>query len=283
MGHGMAACLLRAGYPLTVIPHRNRAPIDDLVSRGAREAGAYDELAAASDVIFLCVSSSRAVEEVIDALTPGLRSGMMVVDTGTSSPDSSVSIHRRLAGQGVSFVEAPVTGGVKQAAAGELGALVGAEPGAFEEARPLLEGFCRTVHHFGMPGAGNTAKLLNNYMVLGMAALVTEAFDRARGAGVDWRKLYDVVLCGAGDSVVLRRIIGSAVNDDYRGYVFTVEGALKDLKYFCELSESSGELSELGRVVTGVYEKAVADGHGDRLLSELLAPDLQNESDKASE
>ena len=272
MGHGMASRLLDAGYEVVVIAHRNRGPVDDLVAKGAREAASYDALAADCGIVILCVSDSRAVEAVIDRLRTGLRAGMMVIDMGTSSPESTRSIHRELAGLGVAFVESPVTGGVKQAASGELGALVGAGREAFHDARPVLKCMCKTVHHFGPPGAGNTAKLLNNYMVFGIAALVTEAFGRAREAGIDWQKLYDVVICGSADSGVLRRIIGSAVRGDYRGYVFSVNGSLKDMKYFEALSESMGGVSELGRAVTQVYEQAVAEGHGDRLLSELLRP-----------
>lgn len=272
MGHGMACRLLDAGYDLAVIVHRNRGPVDDLVAHGATEVRSYDELAAGREAIVLCVSDSRAVEEAIGRLRPALRAGMMIVDTGTSSPESTRSIHRQLAGMGVSFVESPVTGGVKQAAAGELGALVGADPDVFDEVAPLLACMCSTVHHFGPPGAGNTAKLLNNYMVLGIAALVTEAFGRAREADIDWQKLYDVVVCGSADSGVLRRIIGSAVQGDYRGYVFSVDGSLKDMRYFEALCESMGGVSELGKAVTRVYEKAVSDGCGDRLLSELLRP-----------
>lgn len=276
MGHGMVSCLLAAGYPVTVIAHRNRRPIEDLVSKGANEAGDYAELASQNDVVFLCVSNSQVVEEVVEKLRPALRPGMTVIDMGTSSTEAMREIHGRLEKLGVAFVESPVTGGVKQAAVGELGALVGAEPEAFESARPLLEMVCKTVHHFGPPGAGNTAKLLNNYMVFGIAALVVEAFDKARDAGIDWRMLYDAVLCGSADSGVLRRIIGSAVEGDYKGYVFSVENSLKDLKYFNELSESMGGVSELGRAVTRIYEEAVASGRGDRLLSELLAPDTED-------
>jgi len=282
MGHGMAGCLLQAGYPVTVICHRNRRPIDDLVSRGAEEVGSWAELAVGSDVVVLCVSNSQVVEEVVQALGPALRPGMMIIDMGTSSPDSTRGLAAALDEMEVAFVEAPVTGGVKQAAAGELGALVGAAPENFESARPLLEAMCRTVHHFGPPGAGNTAKLLNNYMVFGIAALVIEAFDKARDADIDWQKLYDVVICGSADSGVLRRIIGSAVQGDYGGYVFSVDGSLKDMRYFGELSDSMGGVSELGRAVTNVYERAVAEGRGERLLSELLKPGLNNSDNDES-
>lgn len=279
MGHGMVSCLLKAGYPVSVIAHRNRRPIEDLVSKGAEEAGDYPTLAARSEVIILCVSSSKVVDTVIDALELFLQPGMTIVDMGTSSPEATRALYQRLAALEVAFVEAPVTGGVKQAAAGELGALVGAEESVFQNVRPLLAVMCKTVHHFGAPGAGNTAKLLNNYMVFGIAALVIEAFGRARDADIDWRKLYDVVICGSADSGVLRRIIGSAIEGDYKGYVFSVDGSLKDMKYFGELSESMDGVSDLGRAVTQVYEKAVVEGHGQRMLSELLAPSDQDNSE----
>lgn len=272
MGHGMASCLLAAGWPLTVIAHRQRAPIDDLVGQGAAEATSYRQLAAASDTIILCVSNSAVVQSVVESLGGALRSGMTLIDMGTSSPDATRDLAAALASRGVAFVEAPVTGGVKQAAAGQLGALVGAHAADFEAVRPLLSVMCRTLQHFGPAGSANTAKLLNNYMVFGIAALVVEAFGKARDADIDWRKLYDVVLCGSADSGVLRRIIGAATEGNYQGYVFSVDGSLKDMRYFGELSESMGGLSDLGRAVIEVYEKAVAEGHGERLLSELLAP-----------
>ena len=161
-------------------------------------------------------------------------------------------------------MEAPVTGGIKQAAAGELGALVGADDDAFNKARPVLDAMCKTVHHFGAPGSGNTAKLLNNFMVMGIAALVIESFSKADQAGIDWRKLYDVVICGSADSGVLRRIVGSAIQNDFKGYVFDVNGSLKDMRYFCDLAETMGGITELGAAVKGVFEQAVEDGHGSR-------------------
>ncbi len=275
MGAGMAARLLDAGHPLTVIAHRNRKPVDELVAFGAKEVFDYGSLARASDTIILCVSGSHVVEHIVEALIPDLRAAMMVIDMGTSRPDSSRKIHERLRQESVSFVEAPVTGGVKQAAAGELGALVGADPPAFATAKPLLEVMCKTVHCFGPPGSGNTAKLLNNFMVLGIAALVTEAFTRADEAGVDWRKLYEVVVCGSADSGVLRRIVGSAVQGDFKGYVFDVNSSHKDMSYFCDLAAGMGGISPLAAAVHDVYTQAVAAGHGERLLSELLGPDVR--------
>ena len=276
MGHGMAANLLAAGYPLTVIAHRNRGPVEDLVSKGAEEAATLGALAAASEVIVLCVSNSDVVEKVVRDLSPDLRAGMMIIDTGTSSPVSTRKVADQLAALDVTFVEAPVTGGVKQAAAGELGALVGSDEATFEAVRPVLDAFCAKVHHFGPPGAGNTAKLLNNYMVMGLIALITETFSKADQADIDWQKLYDVVICGSADSGALRRIIGNAVNGDFGGYVFDVNGALKDINYFCDMAETMDGKSPMAAAVQQVFADAVAAGHGERLVSELLAPGVRN-------
>ncbi len=275
MGHGMASCLLRAGYPLTAIAHKNRKPVDDLVSNGAREAASLAELAAQANVIMLCVSSSAVVEQVVNALAPHLRAGMTVIDTGTSSPVSTQHVAAQLAALDVAFAEAPVTGGVKQAAAGELGALVGADQETFESVRPFLDACCAQVHHFGPPGAGNTAKLLNNYMVTGLIALITETFSKADQANIDWQKLYDVVICGSADSGALRRIVGNAVEGDFGGYVFDVKSALKDVNYFCEMAETLDGKSPLAEAVQQVFAQATEAGHGDRLVSELLSPEVR--------
>lgn len=275
MGHGMCTCLMKAGHPLTVIANRNRAPINDLVLNGAKEAETLAALAKASDVIILCLSNSAVVEEVLAELLPNLPDGQLVIDTGTSKPESTRAVADKLAEHGIDFAEAPVTGGKVQAAEGELGALVGADETVFERAKPILETFCKQIHHFGPPGAGNTAKLINNYMVIGIIALVTEAFTKADEAEVDWAKLYDVVTCGSADSGVLRRIIGNAKDGDFKGYVFDVQSALKDMSYFSDVAEELGGMTPLAAAIHDVFEEAVENGHGNLMVSELLSPEVR--------
>jgi 3-hydroxyisobutyrate dehydrogenase-like beta-hydroxyacid dehydrogenase len=277
MGHGMAGNLLGKGFDLTIIAHRNREPVDDLVGRGAIEVETLAALAERSDIIILCVTNSKVVDAVIDELKPNLRAGQIIVDCSTNEPESSRRIAKVLAALNVGFAEAPLTGGIKQAADGELGALVGADREVFDQTRPVLETFCKTVEYFGLPGTGQTAKLINNYMVLGIAGLVIEAFKQADTAGVNWKKLYDVAICGSGDSGVLRRMIGSAIENDFKGYVFDVRGAHKDLTYYSNLSEQLGDVSPLTQAVTTIFEQAENAGHGDRMISELLSPAIRNQ------
>ncbi|MEL0112598.1 MAG: NAD(P)-binding domain-containing protein, partial [Rickettsiales bacterium] len=96
MGHGMAANLMAKGNELTVIGHRNRVPVEDLVSRGAAEAETLQSLCEASDILFFCLSDSSVVEQVVADLRPRLRDGQIIVDTTTANPVSTKRLHAAL-------------------------------------------------------------------------------------------------------------------------------------------------------------------------------------------
>lgn len=277
MGHGMAASLLRHGHAVTVIAHRNRKPINDLVAKGAREAGSLQELAAA-DVIILCLTTSRVVEETLQNLMPHLRPGQIILDAGTSDPGSSKDLARRLAGIGVAFADIPLTGGPEQAERGELGVLCGASPETYARIAPLLSCFASTIRHFGPPGSGHTAKLISNYLVTGMVALVAEAFGAARQAGLDWKSLYEAMLNGSGNSGVLRKMVAPALDGDFDGYRFALANAAKDIGYYAGLAESLDRRTALTEAVAETFAKAVDTGHGGRNVSCLLDPAIDDVS-----
>ena len=274
MGHGVALNLLKARHDLTVITHRNRAPIDDLVSRGASEADSALELARASDAVVLCVTDSPTARSVIETLLGALRADALVIDLTTNDPEAPAEFATAIAGVGAHYIEAPVTGGAAQARDGALGAIVGCDVAQFERARTVLSAFCKRVEHFGAPGMGARAKLVSNFLALGTATLVIETFRQARTLGVDWRKLYELAQLGSGNSAGLRRIMDKALEGDYRGYVFSVSNTAKDLAYFCQLMEDEKAVSDLAPVLRAVHERAVAEGHGSRMHSELLDPNL---------
>lgn len=271
MGHGMAANLLKHGHAVTVIAHRNRKPVDDLVSRGASEA---EDLAgiARADAILLCLTTSDVVRGTIAGLRPHLRPGQIVLDAGTSAPDVTRAIAHDLRSLGVALADIPLTGGPEQAEKGELGVLCGADDRTFEAIRPLLACFATTIRHFGPPGSGHTAKLISNYLVTGMVALVAETFAAAHKARIDWRDLYAVMLNGAGNSGVLRKMVAPALAGDFDGYRFSMANAAKDISQFRDLAEGLGCTTRLTEAVAEVFAKAVETGHGGRNVSHLLDP-----------
>jgi 3-hydroxyisobutyrate dehydrogenase-like beta-hydroxyacid dehydrogenase len=274
MGRGMVENLLRHGHNVSVIAHRNRAPIDALVERGATEAASLAELATGKQTLFLCVTDTRAAAEVLDAVAAHLSAGTMVIDITTNAPDGPAALAERVYAAGGLYVEAPVTGGPVQAADGVLGAIVGCDDGDFEAAKALLSCFCARVEHFGDVGMAVRAKLVSNFLALGTAALVIEAFKQARKLGVDWRSFYELAQLGSGNSGALQRILDGALEDDYGGYMFSVANTRKDLTYFHELAASAGAMPPLATTLKEMFENAVDQGYGDRMLSELLRPEL---------
>lgn len=277
MGFGMASNILEKHGQLNILGNRNRAPVEKLVAAGAVECADAAQLARDSDCILLCVPNSEIIENIVQEMGEHLTAGKTLIDTGTSSITATLDLNRRLSQRGVRFAEAPLTGGIKQAAAGELGALVGADSETFEKIEPVLRLFCVSVQHFGDVGSGAQAKFVNNYMVMGIVALVTEAFHVASECDLDWDKLYDVVIRGSGDSGAFRRIIGNGRTGDFKGYVYSVEGGQKDMTYITGFLETLGRNTPLSKSVLALYADAVAAGHGDRLLSEMLRPDIRKD------
>src|SRR5262249_24475796 len=131
---------------------------------------------------------------VIGRLKAHLRLGQVIVDTGTTDPETTRRLAHEFSSLGIAYADAPMTGGPEQAARGEIGALVGADDETFARIRPVIACYASRIKHFGPPGSGNVAKLISNYLVIGMIALVTEAFTSARAARVDWADLYEVML-----------------------------------------------------------------------------------------
>ena len=275
MGHGMAGNLLRHGHRVTVIAHRNRGPVEDLLARGAVETTELPDIARA-EVILLCLTTSTVVEETIARLKPHLRRGQIILDSGTSAPDATRRLAHQLAPIGVAYADIPLTGGPEQAEQGVLGVLCGADEKTFALIQPLLACFATTIKHFGPPGSGHTAKLISNYLVTGMVALVAESFGAARKAQIDWGDLYAVMLNGSANSGVLRKMVEPALGGDFDGYRFALANAAKDIGYYAELAEKLGCNTRLTESVAEVFDHAVETGHGGRNVSHLLDPAIDD-------
>jgi 3-hydroxyisobutyrate dehydrogenase-like beta-hydroxyacid dehydrogenase len=272
MGHGMAANLLKAGYAVSVIAHRNRKPVDDLIARGARETESLAQMTAVSDIIILCVTNSAVVEQVISDLLAHLTARHTIIDTSTADPSSTLKVAGWLAEKDVAFADAPLTGGAQQAEEGVLGVIVGADEPTFQRIKPVLSAFSARIGHFGPVGAGHSAKLINNYLVFAMVAAIADTYRVARRAGVDWGELYEVMKCGSNYSEALRRIVEPALQGDFDGYKFTLDNALKDISYYAAFAEERGLMSGIARQTEDFFRQAVADGHGSLMVSRLIDP-----------
>lgn len=155
MGHGMAANLLRKGFPLAVKVHRDRSRLADIVAAGARECVTHAEVAGHSDFVILCVTGSPQVEEIVfgdKGLLAAARAGLVVIDTSTSEPGSTTRVREALAAKGTRFVDAPLARTPKEAEEGRLNSMVGADDETFALVKPVLAAFCENI--FQMIGGG---------------------------------------------------------------------------------------------------------------------------------
>ena len=275
MGSGICKSLLRAGYPVAVIAHRNRAPIDELLTLGATEAKSTTDLAANADVIMLCVDRAETVEAVMTGLASGLRSGQCVIDITTGKPETSTKLAASLATKGVTYVDAPVTGAPVHAAAGQLASMVGADPAVFEAVKPVLDAYSAQALLFGPTGAGITAKLLNNFVTQSSVQIITQAYRAARRNDVDWEKLYNTMLKGAARSGSLERIISAAIKGDYKGQQFSIANACKDIDYAGALVAADPDGARIQAAVLAALQRPVNAGLGDRFVSEMLDPEVE--------
>lgn len=273
MGRGMASNLIAAGHKLWVMAHRDRTALEELLTRGAAEAATPALMAETVDYLFLCVPGSPQVEALVhgtDGILAGARNGLTVIDTSTSLPASTRKLSEVLASRDVTLVDAPVTRGPTEAAAGKLNSLVGANEAKFDEVRLLIATYSETVVRFGDTGAGHTAKLVNNAVTQGTAALLAEAFSVARKAGVDLHALFATMSNGGANSGTLQKMIKPALDGDLTGQQFALGNAFKDLSYFRELTAELGISTPVADAAYQTLLQAVNLGYGDQMVASLL-------------
>lgn len=273
MGRGMAGNILAKGYPLTLLGHRNRGPVDELKAEGAGEAASPRELAEASDIVFLCMPNSRVVEELClgdDGIVHGARPGTLVIDTSTAEPASTKRVAAALAEKGIDFIDAPMTMTPKEAMEGTLNVLVGGPEALVEKVRPVLECYARNIFHIGPLGAAHALKLINNFMSMSMSALIAEAATTARASGVDLGKLREVVSAGAVNSGMFQKIMAYAVDGDASGLQFAMANARKDVGYYNDIAAEAGLPAPFGSAALQLYTLACATGHGDEYVPLLV-------------
>ncbi|MEO6298020.1 MAG: NAD(P)-dependent oxidoreductase [Paracoccaceae bacterium] len=260
MGQGMAKNIVEKGYPLTVIAHRNRAPVEDLVSRGAIEATSLESLAAASDVIFLCLTGSDEVADVVTKMKPGLKHGSVIVDCSTSEPGVTEKLAAELAEIGVSYADAPLGRTPKEAWAGTLDCMVGADQDVFDRIQPVIATWAGKIVHIGGVGDGHRMKLINNFISLGYGALYAEAITLAKKVGISVQTFDSVIRGGRMDSGFYQTFMGYSLDGNRDAHKFTLRNALKDMRYIEAMSNSATVASPLSSAIKNSYATAVATG-----------------------
>jgi len=272
MGHGAAKNILEAGHPLTIMGHRNRAPVDDLVARGATEVTTAAEVARAADVVFLCLPSSVEVEATVHGtggLLEAMTDGKILVDSTTADPNVSRALGAALAERGCAMLDAALGRGPKEAEAGALSTYVGGDPAVLEQVRPILATYTDTIIHCGPLGSGATAKLINNAITIGTCAVIAEAFATAAKLGVDLAKQIEVCEAGAANGKMFQILKPWLLEGDDSGLHGPMRIAWKDMRYYNRLAESAPASTIIASAVSQVYGLANLMGHQDTFMPAL--------------
>ena len=273
MGHGMAKHIASKGFALTFLKRRSVPDAGaDLIALGANEVGTAREVAAASDIIILCVTGSPDVESSCfgrNGIAEATRAGMMVVDTSTAEPTSTQALRERFKALGVEFVDAPLARTPVEAELGKLNTMVGATDAVFAQLEPVLKAYCENIFHVGPPGAGHKVKLMNNFIAQAICTAAAEAFAAAVKSGVDPKQLVRVVSAGGVNSGLFQAM-AKTLDGDMNGIKFQLDTARKDLRYYTHFTESMPLSSWIGEAVHQSLVQACAMGLGDGMLAELV-------------
>ncbi|RME35823.1 MAG: NAD(P)-dependent oxidoreductase [Gammaproteobacteria bacterium] len=244
MGLPMCRRLLAAGYPLTVW---NRSPgkTDELAEAGAVVAVTPAEAAAAADIVMLSLADTAAVEEVVfdsrGVAECGEGEGKLLVDFSSIEPGATRRFAATLAARnGMSWIDAPVSGGVTGAEAGTLAIMAGGEEADIERLRPVAACLSQRLTHMGPVGSGQVAKVCNQMIVSCNVLVLAEVMALARRAGIDAGRLPEALKGGFADSIPLQLVGPMMAQDRFEPVRWHVRTLLKDLDTAVGLSRSEG-------------------------------------------
>ncbi len=285
LGVHLAASLVRSGHSVTVTDlHREAA--EPLLAAGATWADTAREVAAASDVVFTCLPSPAAVNAVVtgpDGVLAGLRPGCTWVDNSTNDRSENLRLAEIAAAAGIRMLEAPVTGGVHKAAAGEITVLVGGDEAVFDELHHLLAAIGSPVLYMGPLGSAAVIKVITNMLAFINLVSVGEALMLAKRGGLDLAKSFEAILNSSGNSFV-HETEGQVILNGSYDIGFTMDLACKDLGFATQFGREFGVPLELAGLTEQTFIRARSQYGGGawssqvvKLLEDALGTDLRAE------
>ena len=253
MGIPMAQHLIKAGYSVTVY-NRSSAKENALKEMGAVTASTPNVLISENDIVFVMVSDDKAISEIFkgeNGLLSANTNGKLIINMSTVSPAISKEVAVVCQQQGNHYLDAPVSGSVKQAEDAALVIMVGGNEEAFAHAKPVLEKIGRLAMHVGDTGAGNTAKLVINTMLGVVAQGLAEAVTFANEQGIKTADLLTLINNSALGSPLIK-IKGEAILNENYNAAFALKHIAKDLR----LAKDLGLAMPLGQVAYQTFQDA---------------------------
>ncbi|WP_133012890.1 NAD(P)-dependent oxidoreductase [Marinomonas flavescens] len=271
MGRNMVENLQNKGFE-PIVMDLNKEAVAAVVQRGAIEATSAAELAAACDIIMLCLTTSAVVEKVVyadDGILAGIKEGAVLIDFGTSIPASTRKIGADLAKKGAGMVDAPLGRTPAHAKDGLLNIMAAGDQATFDKVKPILDMQGENIFYLGALGAGHTTKLINNFMGMTTVTAMSQAFAVADQAGVDRQQLFDIMSTGPSNSPFMGFCKKYAV-DGVSDLGFSIANANKDLGYFLEMVKDLGTRAQIAEGTSANLHAAVDAGMGNGNVPEIF-------------
>ena len=267
MGRPIAGRLMDAGYQLIVhdvVPGSGAA----LEEQGAIRADTLEDVGTKADIVFLSLPGPQQIANVVTGdkgLLDSLRSGSIIVDLSTNSLQLARELAASCAEAGITYLDAPVSGGVMGARAGTLSIMVGIDDeDAWPVVEPLLGCVGKKIVRVGPVGAGSLVKLVNNQIFLCASVLIQEAFVLGARAGIASEALLDI-LNESSASVYVRKS-AFVLGRDFDAELFRLSIASKDIDLALESAHALGVSMPMTSAAQGVYHEALKLGHGNQVF-----------------
>jgi 3-hydroxyisobutyrate dehydrogenase len=283
LGRQLAASLLRAGFPLCVCD-LDATAVAGLVAAGASSAASPRAVAEVSDCVITCLPSPPAVSEVVsgpDGVIAGLRPGGTWIDMSTNDPHELERLAALAAARGIATLECPVTGGVHEAAAGEITVIAGGDEAVVAAHRAVLEAMGSPVICVGALGQASVIKVITNMLAFIHLVAIGEALMLAKQGGIPLETAYEVIRASSGNSFVHETESQVILNGSY-DIGFTMDLAAKDLGFALGLGRELGVPLELAGLVERTFARAREQYGGSawssqvvKLLEDELGVDLR--------
>jgi 3-hydroxyisobutyrate dehydrogenase len=272
MGYPMAGHLKEAGHRVTVY-NRTQAKADAWIKvHGGAKANTPAEAAQGADVVFACVGNDddlRSVAYGDDGILAGIAPGAIFVDHTTASAGVAREIETVAGDKAVLFLDAPVSGGQAGAENGALTIMVGGSEVAFAKAAPIMDCYAKAVTRMGPVGSGQLTKMVNQICIAGLVQGLSEGLDFAVRAGLDGKKVVDVISKGAAQSWQMENR-GNTMLDDKFDFGFAVDWMRKDLGICLDEAKRNGANLDVTEIVDGYYAELQKMGGGRWDTSSLI-------------
>lgn len=265
MGRPMALNLLNGGHSVRVWARRAES-MAPLLEAGAKGCANPAEVAAGSEIVISMVADAPDVEQVTlgtSGVAEGGKPGLIHIDTSTISPDAARRIAAKLAGRGISMLDAPVSGGEVGAVNGTLTIMVGGDKAAFDKALPALQCMGKSVSYIGDSGAGQVTKACNQILVGVGILMVAEALNFARASGVDPAKAREAMLGGFAYSKVLenhgQRMLDRNFKPGFKAWMHQ-----KDMKIVLDEAHRMGIMCPTAAIAAQMFNAMIGCGEGEQ-------------------